>query len=316
MDNYDDFFEKIQKEYGKIKLSDISKERIDNYKAIIEKLDLSKLVIDGSAIPFDKIDNPIKLIQFLTDKNKIIRIPDKFVSHYTSFNNLKNILSSKKWYVGNPQKMNDGLEYKANAMDFKNLFFASFSLETGENIAMWSMYGQPWENGVKISIPKKIFLKWKDQISKIYSVNSETNSIKPGIEIATNNFKSSICRVAYFDRDDDDNVKQLTCGHSTNLIFKDIDSKKLAGYIKESAWGYEKEIRLRIDISPNISCDKVAVDIPEEIIKNIIVTTGPRFSGEINKKIIPDVLDIRSSIYKGKLNYVYCDSCKYKNAQN
>ena len=41
----------------------------------------------------------------------------------------------------------------------------------------------------------------------------------------------------------------------------------LTGSIKDAAWSDEKEIRLRVDLNYEIADQKVAVDIPDDIMK-------------------------------------------------
>jgi len=99
------------------------------------------------------------------------------------------------------------------------------------------------------------------------------------------------------------------CGNVENKVFKEVDSALLAGLIKDNAWSYEKEIRLRVDLQEKIPYKKVAVRIPDEIIQSII-TMGPRFD---KKHILQDfsgVAEVMDSMFFKKLNYVYCDRCR------
>lgn len=56
----------------------------------------------------------------------------------------------------------------------------------------------------------------------------------------------------------------------------------LTGSIKDAAWSYEREIRLRVDLNYEIADPKVAVDVPDDIMKSIIITTGPRFNKSLS----------------------------------
>ena len=40
-------------------------------------------------------------------------------------------------------------------------------MEDDESIGMWSMYAQPWRDGIKISIPKDILKKWVSEVDEI-----------------------------------------------------------------------------------------------------------------------------------------------------
>ena len=303
--------EELLRKYGKIKLSSVSPELLETGKEIIDNLDLSKVVFDGDAIRFDDIATAVELVNYLTSREKNRRVPELYMSHYTNFDVAKKIIMGRKLQLGNPANMNDGLEFSSPHMDSSKLYFASFSLENSENMGMWSMYGQPWENGVKISIPKKAFISWLDSISKVYHVNPKTNEIITSDPIESGQFKASISRVAYVEWDDEGNVVQIRCGeNSRNNRLKEIESQFLTGLIKDAAWSYEKEIRLRVDLERRIDDKKVAIDIPDEIYKNMIITTGPRFDKLLSSHEFGGIAGIKKSIFTDKLKYVYCDKCK------
>lgn len=300
--------------YGRLKLSDISPEQIENGKEFINKLDLSKIVFDGSKITrFDEINDPIKLAQYLTSKKKIFSLSEEYVSHYTNYEAAKEIITDKKFKLSNPSNMNDGLEFNSPKMDCSKIYFASFSVDNSENIGMWSMYGQPWESGIKISIPKRLFVSWTDKIKRVFHVDTITQDIIVNSPFSENEFKPSISRVAYVEWDKDSNVAQIRCGdNAKNNKMRNIDSHMLTGLIKDAAWSYEKEIRLRVDLDRETPDKKVAIDIPEDIMRSIIITTGPRFNKTVSRKEFKDVEEVRNSIFTGKLKYVYCDKCKVK----
>jgi hypothetical protein len=52
-----------------------------------------------------------------------------------------------------------------------NIFFACFMTDVQENIGMWSMYGQPWEDGVLLRIPKKNVVEWVKDIKTIHEIS-------------------------------------------------------------------------------------------------------------------------------------------------
>lgn len=311
--------DKMIAEYGNIKLSDLSAECIEKGKEYIDNLDLSQITLDGKckSVRFDEITNSLDLVKYLTSKNKIQSLSEQYVSHYTSLWAAERILESGKFQLNNPQNMNDGLEFSGASMDTSKLYFASFSLENGENIGMWSMYGQPWEQGIKLSIPKKRFIEWAGQISEVFNVDPKTRETILVNPISKGNYKASISRVAYVQWGENSEVKMISCGErSKNEIIKHVDTKLLSGLIKDAAWAYEKEIRLRVDLIQKTGVEKVAVNIPKEILNEIVVTTGPRFENGILSRSIIRKHKMEKSIYDKKLNWVYCDSCKnYKAKQ-
>ncbi len=299
------------KRNGEIRLSEISPELIASGKNYISNLDLSQIVLDGPIARFDEISSPMEMVSYLSSRRKILDLSEEYISHYTNIQIVRKIVAGRKFQLGNPRNMNDGLEFSSPQMDSSKIYFASFSIENGENIGMWSMYGQPWENGVKISIPKKLFIEWADQIKRVYHVDPVTFDINTENAYGENEFKSSVSRVAYVEWNAEGNITQIRCGEKAkNTKLGDVDSQILTGFIKDIAWSYEKEIRLRVDMSHETTDTKVAIDIPDEIIKNIVITTGPRFKGPISELELEGVAEIRKSIFTGKLNYVYCDKCK------
>lgn len=298
--------------YGRIKLSELSPEQIESGNDYISKFDLSKIEFGGGKITrFDEIDNPIEMVRYLTSKNKINDLSEEYVSHYTNYEVAKKIINGKMIYLGNPANMNDGLEFSSPKMDCSKLYFASFSIEDSENIGMWSMYGQPWEDGIKISIPKKTFVSWAKEIQKVFNIDSETHKVITTSSLSEDKFKASVSRVAYVEWDDRGNVVQIRCGdNACNNRIKSVDSPIFTGLIKDIAWSYEKEIRLRVDLSIAIPGKKIAVNIPDDVMKSIVITTGPRFNKPIKKSDYKIVSDVKSSIFAGKLKYVYCDTCR------
>ena len=302
--------EKILNEHGKLKLSEFSSEQIEQAKDYIGKLDLSKLVFNDKKSPrFKNIVNPIEMVHFLLSKKKINGLTDKYVSHYTSYDIAKKIISSRKIHLSNPASMNDGLEFSSPKMDCSKIYFASFSIERSENIGMWSMYGQPWENGIKISIPKKIFSSWVGNIKSVYHIDPKTHETITSDFLGENDFKPSISRVAYVEWNDNQEILSIRCGNTINKKLKDIDVPILSGFIKDSAWSYENEIRLRVDLNFKISDTSVAIDIPDEIIKSIVITTGPRFNKSIIKEELAGIALINKSSFTNKLRSIYCDKC-------
>lgn len=311
-------------EFGKIKLSDFTPEDAKKGKAFVAKLSslpVSKLGnlyynqvdFNTSGRPFAEIENPVELAQYLADGEKIKDTAEEYVSHYTKFSNVVKMVTGKKLYLGNPTTMNDGLEFSYPGMDCSKLYFSSFSLEKAENIGMWSMYGQPWSDGVKISVPKKEFLDWAKMVDKVYLVDNTTIQVINGSTIEKGAFSARATRVAYIEQNDKGKVEKIICGQTKNTSLKKLDRQVLTGLIKDIAWSYEKEIRLRVDLTNQLLNKRVAIDIPENVLGKMIITTGPRFSNTINLSDFAGVGDVGKSIFTDKLTHVYCDDCPKNN---
>ena len=227
------------------------------------------------------------------------------------------IVKGKKWYFGSPKSMNDGLELiHLEDAHADNLFFASFSLDESENIGMWSMYAQPWEDGVLLCIPVEKLKTWVNSECKIYDANKTTK--EAGSEI--NGAKISFHAVAYTNAESNNAIEPdvLTCGEDRNKYFKNIfEHPLLKGYIKDSAWAYEKEYRLRVETDPNEQHDAVAIEIPQDVLDSFEFITGPRFIHNFMAVLRRDAGPrlnpiVKESLFTGRLKWVYCDSCTIK----
>ena len=84
------------------------------------------------------------------------------------------MLRSQTMHLSNAKYMNDQLEYQTGDPEiWKNLFFSCFMMEEDESIGMWSMYAQPWRDGVKISIPKDILRRWVKETKEIIELEKD-----------------------------------------------------------------------------------------------------------------------------------------------
>lgn len=282
---------------------------INKYSGLGQYSGLGEKVTD-----FKKITLPIELINFLSNAEKLDN--DGMICQYTSIQAVISIIKNRSWYLGSPQNMNDGLELQNGLAGRTDIFFSSFMAEQKESIAMWSMYAQPWRSGVMISIPTRQFKKWVKEIETIYSANPVTKLPDRDKYVKLNNARVSITRVAYSNLDSDGSLIQLSCGMATNKCFNSINDSRLVGYIKDDAWSYEKEVRLRVDLGEGVDYDGVAVDVTDELISSMIITKGPRFEGDIIERFQKEyehLIKTESSLFYGKLNTTPCDKCKVKN---
>jgi len=281
-----------------IKISEIPDEILEKGKEAIE------LFLNGKATGFSFLNSNEELIGYLNSRKMIMNSRSKLMYQYTSYAAFESMVSGKYLYIGNPSKMNDGLELEQSLCNSGGLFFSSFMLEKQESIAMWSMYGQPWSDGIRIGIPLKQVYSWIESTEKVYRANTLDKSYDKKEFLGKEHFKIMLSRVAYIN--DKGNV---TCGEKRNLILKELQSPELAGYIKDGAWSYEKEIRLKINIDHD-SYGAVAIEMPKGILDSIEVTCGPRFEHNKERDKLLAQFHAIDSLFYNKLKYVYCDSCK------
>lgn len=247
-----------------------------------------------------------------------------FLTTYKKLETVKKALDTKKWRLGSPRIMNDKKELTDFAgADWQKIYYACFVAESNESIAMWSLYGRPWADGVSVRIDSSTFLRWMQESNKTYWYNKETDRYE---EI--NDSELKVVRVAYTNELTKGSVEKisLVCGTEKNTyiddIFKDSDNyshEVFAGVIKDLAWAYEKEVRIRADLDVGIEADGIYIDIPNYVIENLVITAGPLFCGNLECRLEEysrKVYDIAYSCFSGLLHDMPCgeyselsDSC-------
>jgi len=272
-----------------------------------------------SSTVFKDLSNLSELINYLS--NSEARLDNsKFVYHYTGINTALNILSSRKWHLGNAKYSNDLLEYENGDLKlWPHLFLGSFMAESSESIGMWSMYSQPWEQGVKIAISSLALRHWVQKISVLHEVDLDSKALS-GRTVPRGDAEISLASVVYCNtdsRNDSYSVEKITWSNQSNTNFFDAAHiKQLTGYVKDDAWSYEKEIRIRVKLSDDCDFKRLAVDIPDEVFDSMVIYKSPKFSGDIDQLLVSSgCVSVRTkdSIFTGKLSLKsLCEECSYK----
>ena len=267
---------------------------------------------------FDDIIKETDLIQYLDDSSERLK-GRKYIYHYTRLDRCVDIFTSKHWYLSQANCMNDILEYKNGDMKrWENIFFASFMSDADESIGMWSMYSQPWKDGVQIAIPVKEAKQWVKEVPCIWEISCK--DFKPtGARIDCNkDNKVFLSSVAYSSCDNPvDGEDRITWSTVSNTrIKKAAHNEILTGYIKDSAWEYEKEIRIKATFNNTMHFSKVAIDIPDYVLDSIVITAGPLFRGDLLKKLQAKIArryNVDESLFTGRFElYGRCGTCKKK----
>ena len=273
---------------------------------------------------FEKIDSPEGIALYL-DHTYARTKRCNYVYHYTTLSTLVEILRGRRWHLANARNMNDQLEYSYGDPDrWKKIFFSSFMMNAKESIGMWSMYAQPWASGVKIAIPLAEMKKWIKNKPEIFGVKENKENADKRFDEYRTSVKidgvATVLRlsaVAYSNAKDleSDETEQLTCGEAKNSVIKNApDIPELTGYVKDKAWDYERELRLKITFSDEFNYDRVALEVPEYIIDAMTITTGPLFEGDLREKLQEEIKQqtkIEHSIFTDRLFIkTICDNCE------
>ena len=275
--------------------------------------------VTGKPLPFSEITTPTELIAYLDSSERLKS--RKFLYHYTTIEKAIKIFKSKTWHLGNPHDMNDVVEYRnGDSHRWNNIFFASFMAENKESIAMWSMYAQPWVDGVKIAIPISTMKAWLKSVDEILEV-SPTNYELTGNSIPINERNAiHISSVAYSNAtscDSNNNTETLMWSNKKNTKIPNCQQiSELTGYIKDDAWDYEKEVRLKAEFENTFGFRRVAIKIPDSVLDEITISSGPLFEGDLLQRMYYELgrsYHTDQSFFAGKLNIrSACDSCQYK----
>jgi len=259
---------------------------------------------------FCDIDNPKEMVAYLSDNKRFNSI--KCINKYTKLSSLKKIIASGFLYLNKAKDMNDLAEYQefGKADKWKGIYYSCFTAAQEENMAMWSMYAQPWDEGVFISIPLKGFKEWIDSLQTGYAVKDKKVDEQDAFSI-----EPMLYRVAYESK----GVLTCTGRDDRNRHFENVyQLDGLRGYVKNHIWEYERELRLRVDLNFNNKelPDSIAVPITSELINSMRIITGPRYGSQSVIETIPPKyrgeISIEASSFQNQLGWIPCDDCFFK----
>lgn len=233
------------------------------------------------------------------------------------------MLRSRNYWLSSPTLLNDKHEFKQfpdNTKEAESMFLASFVGLEEESMAMWSMYGKKWEHAVKIAFRIDLFEHAMLNNDKYYI---ENNNLTNRVIDSTDYFTS----IAYI-RDIKKN-RALHCGTVANTkVLKEqrgLLPIQLVGFVKDTVWSYEKEVRFIVKTKPenrNKKFTKISVDLTSdstnELWETIEITPSPCFAGNLEKKLVSAGLKnytVKNNKFKDDINIT--SSCKcYENKEN
>lgn len=255
------------------------------------------------------------IINFLEQKGK----NHKCYYHYTTWESLKKIMENKSFLLtrGNSLKIND--QHEASKKGVKEVwdrtYIGSFAFGSSENMAMWGLYGLPWEDAIRIAIPSLSMGKWFQSIisavvwdgdSKGKIIQNPETVLTDIMYITGNKFDSTL-RLTHAD-------KSKTISNSGPLRAFD-ETPAITGYVKNYAWHYENEVRLIIRLAEYINSEKLSIKIPDNILDTTSVTTGPYFKPKNDDLFVAlhNQGRIYESGFKNLVNYrTLCSMCKHR----
>ena len=239
--------------------------------------------------------------------------------HYTTWDSLTKIMQNKTFLLtrGNSLRINDQHEaqMKGSREEWHKIYIGSFAFGSSENMAMWGLYGLPWQDAVRLSIPKEYMNKWINSINQIQLFeDGRTVDYQGGFKISLNDI------VYVGGKKGSDNLflthygKSITVSDTYPLYGIDT-APEMTGFIKNYAWQYENEVRLRIRLAHDTNYEKICVSIPEDVINSITVTKGPCFKWKndyLHHRLIQEGRIIDSG-FENLVKYrELCELCQHK----
>lgn len=230
--------------------------------------------------------------------------------HYTSWDSFLKIYENKTFLLtrGNSLNINDQHEalMKGRMSEWNKTYIGSFAYGSAENMAMWGLYGQPTEDAIRIEISKEMMNKWFKEIQEAYFAE---------MSIKIDNV--SLADIIYVDGKDESDDLILT-HRDTHLHTKDIQGlinvnkrPEMTGYIKNYAWHYENEVRIKVKLPYDYGYDKIFVKIPEEVLNSMKIMVGPSFLGK-GDQLYYQLLDQERIDFSGFRNLIkYRQLCSY-----
>ncbi len=289
---------------------------------------------------FNEISTVNEMLSFLKTQDR----ENKYYHHYTDLDTLIKIIESGYFHLtrGNSMSMNDQHESqtKGNQSTWQKTFLGCFAFGKSENMAMWGLYGLPWEDAVRISIPAEKMTNWINNMNAkdLYTVSFDNGSCQRAI--LNTPATVTLSDIVYIEgkRNSDSSVLfwdneslQISDAQKLSGIGK---KSSMTGFIKNYAWKYEKEVRIHVLLSRKLSADEdtIAIKLSNDIIASMTITTGPYFSGEllqrieervsvklfqrIKERFFSDNIKIKKSKFKGLVKYkTLCKMCVHKEFQ-
>lgn len=244
------------------------------------------------------------------------------LSHYTSYEALKCILSQRNLKFNRIDNVNDRMESNVfGEHELSRLVFVScFTNSEIESIPMWSIYGKD-QNGLRLSLELEKSNFTENFLGKPFGALAH----KPGhsgefikmIELYSDWIPTATMKDIVYDIDAIYR-NPIRNGDADSLWF----NLTAMAAIKRKEWEYEKESRLIITLSAihdGVTApleDYILVPIKFDCIKKLVVTFNPWMSEELKKEIEefviskipelnPEKIDFKNSVLTGEIKELH-----------
>ena len=217
-----------------------------------------------------------ELLSFLMQKGE----KHQYFNHYTNISTLTGMLESKKIYLSRADRLNDFNE-GGRIEEKRNVFIGSFSCCSPENIAMWSMYATPYQEGICLKIDGKsmrAFLRSFNNNPQLYPTSGNKKDRPISLQ---GEAKLFMVDVVYVNNDGQldfymEKYQESIFGAKQNFKNTPPPSISLFNWCrKDRVWKSENEARLVLELDqPLPDREKIAIDFSNALL-DLRITCGP-----------------------------------------
>ncbi len=269
----------------------------------------------------------ISMERFLKKLRKSGRTHTNGLLHYTTMPAFKSMIESSQVYFSLLGSSDDKGECAKSEREDRYYYMLCFTYGKEENIGMWSIYGVPWKQSIRLKFPHCDIKDWIESVAnkdvQYYGVRNRRNQVL--LEDA--NPKVSICDVAYYDGKDGNifihDGKTYRILSDDRAGVKPCTDRRFVPYVKKWAWSFEREVRIVLEFGDEVLDSKgspfrrIAVDfegpLDAALEGNGEILLGPwckRFPENVQKRDFPNAI-VKKSDYTEDVNLrTHCKGCK------
>lgn len=209
--------------------------------------------------------------------------------HYTTTDSLVKILTKDEkgncfFFVRNISEMNDISESELHKVDGKKIHSFCTCCSRHEKIPLWYLYSGICGRGSRIKFTPANMLKFLNSINVVYPVIDNKVDYSNPLTRKNNDF-NLLCGWVYY-MDGNREVFYRNKKYIITPVAQEILSKNF--FIKDYPWEYEHEFRIVIKNNTKKTFDRVAILIPDNIIKKLKLMSAPerKFDDELKHKLV------------------------------
>lgn len=253
----------------------------------------------------DNINNLGDLSEFSKENSKYHRI----YFHYTKLEFLQNIIETGYVFLSKADQMNDMAEVEHGDKEiWDRTYIFSLSFGYSESVAHWYIYsGGVRKKGVRLGIPKSQFIDWIESIEGVFPVNESNIPTEKILDVEP----TEVLDVMYVFKNNNDELSLKMNEYRIINLFEQFNCKglndlmELQGHLKDLAWEFENETRIKIVLKKKIENNRIAIKLPKSLIESFKITCNPWISSdEVKNNNVFQGISVENSNLMGTINHL------------